>query len=212
MQTSVVSEDLLERWCLLGDHRATRAAGRDLLARWAEPHRRYHDLAHLRAVLDRVDELAAHADDPDAVRLAAFFHDAVYEPLSPDNEERSALLAEQFLGVLGLHPARVRHVAALVRVTATHQPTAADRDAAVLCDADLAILASSPADYAAYAAAVRQEYAAVPDEVFNPRRAEILNGLLNRAALFLTATARREWEDLARRNVTAELTLLRAGG
>ena len=55
-------------------------AGAALLGRWAEPQRAYHDLAHLAEVLERVDLLAAEADQPDAVRLAAWFHDAVYDP------------------------------------------------------------------------------------------------------------------------------------
>lgn len=45
------------------------ATGRALLASWADPSRRYHDLTHPRQVLTGVDELAAHASDLDAVRL-----------------------------------------------------------------------------------------------------------------------------------------------
>lgn len=62
----------------------------NLLARWAEPQRRYHTTAHLAQVLDRVDTLAGHAADPDVVRLAVWFHDAVYRPDRTENEERSA--------------------------------------------------------------------------------------------------------------------------
>ncbi|MEU6942545.1 hypothetical protein ABZ943_38810, partial [Streptomyces rubiginosohelvolus] len=60
----------------------------NLLARWAEPQRRYHTTAHLTAVLDRIDTLAPYADDVHAVRLAAWFHDAVYRPDRTENEER----------------------------------------------------------------------------------------------------------------------------
>ena len=79
-------------------------AGAALLGRWAEPHRAYHDLAHLSEVLERVDLLAAEADRPDAVRLAAWFHDAVYDPTADDNEERSAHVAETSLTRLLLAP------------------------------------------------------------------------------------------------------------
>jgi predicted metal-dependent HD superfamily phosphohydrolase len=53
----------------------------ELLARWSEPHRRHHDGAHLREVLDAVTLLAEHGlvFDRDAVDLAAWFHDAVYD-------------------------------------------------------------------------------------------------------------------------------------
>src|SRR4051812_12577829 len=66
----------------------------NLLRRWSEPQRRYHTVEHLAAVLDRIDELVdvqkEYAEDPDAVRLAAWFHDAVYLPERSTNEERSA--------------------------------------------------------------------------------------------------------------------------
>src|SRR3954447_17771415 len=74
--------------------------GSDLIARWSEPQRHYHTADHLAAVLCIIDENAAVAADPDAVRLAAWFHDAVYNPQRLDNEEASALLAEAILPIL----------------------------------------------------------------------------------------------------------------
>jgi predicted metal-dependent HD superfamily phosphohydrolase len=186
-----------------------------LLARWPgpgvlgeEPHRRYHDATHLAEVLDRVDELAGEADDPGAVRLAAWFHDAVYRPLRGDNEDRSAILAERMLADTDLPPDTVANVARLVRLTATHDPEPGDRDGAVLCDADLAILAAGPERYAAYAAAVREEYAELPDETFRAGRADVLRRMLGRPALFRTAPARDRWETAARHNMETELMLL----
>ncbi|MFF4220758.1 HD domain-containing protein [Streptomyces nondiastaticus] len=180
----------------------------DLLRRWAEPQRRYHTTDHLVAVLDRVDELAAHADDVDAVRLAAWFHDAVYRPDRSENEERSAHLAERALPELGIGAARTAEVARLVRLTAGHNPQAGDRDGEVLSDADLAVLAGTPEEYAAYAAAVREEYGFVPDEAFREGRAAVLRQLLELPRLFRTPLGYDRWEAVARRNVTTELGLL----
>src|SRR5689334_15382646 len=61
--------------------------GADLLARWREPHRHYHTDEHLAFMLEIIDRHADLADDADAVRLAAWFHDAVYDPRAADNEE-----------------------------------------------------------------------------------------------------------------------------
>jgi len=183
-----------------------------MVARWSEPHRRYHDLDHLQAVLDRVDELAAHADDVNAVRLAAFFHDAVYDPLGSDNEERSAQLAETTCSACGVDAERAATVGRLVRLTASHLPARGDRDGGVLCDADLAVLGGSPAAYASYASAVREEYSAVSDEAFRAGRAEILDRLLARPRLYATPTGVERWEARARRNVATELALLRRVG
>jgi predicted metal-dependent HD superfamily phosphohydrolase len=180
-------------------------AGADLLARYAAAGRAYHDLRHLDEVLRNVDELADVARDADAVRLAAWFHDAVYDATAQDNEERSAELAEKVLARLRVDDSRVAEVARLVRATATHEPAADDADGAVLCDADLAILASGPARYDEYTAAVRAEYAHVSDADFASGRAAVLRALLAHEPLFGTTTARAEWEAAARANVTAEL-------
>ncbi|TXS54158.1 hypothetical protein [Streptomyces sp. t39] len=181
-----------------------------LLARWAEPQRRYHTTDHLAAVLDRIDELEGHAGDVAAVRLAAWFHDAVYLPDRSENEERSAHLAERALTELGVDERRTAEVARLVRLTVTHDPAPGDADGEVLCDADLAILAASPQAYAAYAAAVREEYAFVPEEAFRDGRAAVLRQLLALPALFRTPYGREHWEKPARHNLTVELELLAA--
>ena len=203
--------DLLARWP------GPEELGADLLRRYAEPHRRYHTAEHLAAVLDGVDELAANADadadDAEAVRLAAWFHDAVYDPVRGDNEERSAVLAERTLADAGRPAPVIAEVARLVRLTTTHDPAEGDRNGAVLCDADLAILAADPERYAAYAAAVREEYAAVPDAAFRAGRADVLRGLLDLPALFRTPAGRERWEAAARHNLRTELMLLgRASG
>jgi predicted metal-dependent HD superfamily phosphohydrolase len=194
--------DLLPRWP------GPEPLGADLLRRYAEPHRRYHTTEHLAAVLDHVEELLHEADDADAVRLAAWFHDAVYDPSRDDNEERSAVLAERMLAETGLPAGTIAEVARLVRLTTTHDAAEGDRNGAVLSDADLAILAAPPDGYAAYAAAVREEYAAVPDEMFREGRAHVLRSLLDLPSLFRTAPARERWEEAARHNLRTELMLL----
>lgn len=205
---------ILDRWAGLHATPFTAAArpvGEQLLARYGEPHRRYHDGRHLREVLDAVDLLAHHARDVDAVRLAAWLHDAVYDPTAAAgaNESASADLAAALLPPLGHPAARVALVVRLVLLTASHDPTADDLDGQVLCDADLRVLAASPARYAQYAADVRAEYAHVPDAPFAAGRTQVLGRLPARPRLFATATAFELWEAPARANVGAELSRLR---
>ncbi|UUN27613.1 hypothetical protein [Streptomyces sp. FIT100] len=180
----------------------------DLLARWSEPQRRYHTVDHLAAVLGHVDTLERYADAPDLVRLAAWFHDAVYLPERSTNEERSARLAEKALAEAGVAPKETNEVARLVRLTKTHAAQDGDSNGMVLCDADLAILASSPDAYGAYTAAVRDEYGFVPDDVFRTGRADVLRQLLDLPRLFRTPHGEREWEARARDNMAAELETL----
>ncbi|MFF5448176.1 hypothetical protein [Streptomyces sp. NPDC012888] len=179
-----------------------------LLDAWAEPQRRYHTTAHLDAVLRHVDLLAGHAADPAAVRLAAWFHDAVYRPDRSENEERSAAMAERALPELGIDAARTAEVARLVRLTVTHHPEPGDTNGEVLCDADLAVLAGGPDAYAAYVAAVRDEYSFVPEESFRTGRAAVLRQLLDLPRLFHTPYGTAHWEAPARRNLAAELATL----
>jgi predicted metal-dependent HD superfamily phosphohydrolase len=102
-------------------------------------------------------------------------------------------------------------VADLVLVTADHQPAADDAVAAGLCDADLAVLASSPERYRRYVAGVRSEYGHVDDATFRTFRKALLSSLLQRPRLYRTEEASRRWEDAARRNVQAEVEQLDAG-
>jgi predicted metal-dependent HD superfamily phosphohydrolase len=196
-------DDLRARWPLPG---AVDLRER-LLAAYDAPRRGYHDLTHLAEVLGHVDLLADEADDLEAVVLAAWFHDAVYDG-GADDEERSAAWARDELPGAGVPAARVAAVARLVRLTARHRPGPDDRDGQVLSDADLAILAAGPERYAAYVAGVRAEYATVPDDDFRRGRAAVLRDLLAKPGLFHTSLGRERWEDRARANVARELAAL----
>ncbi len=179
--------------------------GEELIARYCDPVRRYHNHVHLADVLTGIDVLSPEAANRTAVELAAWFHDAVYDVRRDDNEEQSARLAESQLLAAGLDEAQTQEVARLVRLTAGHDPSADDPDGAVLCDADLAILAGDETRYAAYANGVREEYAHVDDDTFRAARALVLRQLLSLPQLFNTAEGRRRWQDSARANLQREL-------
>jgi predicted metal-dependent HD superfamily phosphohydrolase len=197
-----------EAWAqLAGNSPTSRTEWAAVVAAWGEPHRRYHDLGHLAAVLGLVGELAAAAVDPDAVRLAAWYHDVVYDPRRGDNEGVSAERARA--GLRGLvPPERVEEVVRLVLLTAGHDPAPDDADGAVLCDADLAVLAAPPGAYAAYASAVREEYGHLSDAEFTAGRTAVLEHLLALPALYRLPALAEEWTPRARANLAAELSLL----
>jgi predicted metal-dependent HD superfamily phosphohydrolase len=155
-----------------------------------------------------VDSHATEAADPDAVRLAVWFHDAVYDPRRTDNEDASAALAARVLPTAGVPVPTVAAVTRLVRLTATHDPAPDDTDGALLCDADLAVLAGDPGEYAAYAAAVRAEYAHVPTEAFRLGRAAVLRRLCALPTLYRLPSLRDRWEERARANLAGELQSL----
>lgn len=182
----------------------------ELLAAYTDPSRGHHDVGHLREVLTRLDELA-RADTPFdrvPVQLAAWFHDAVYDG-ERDAEERSATWAEAGLTDV-VEAATVAEVVRLVRLTEHHRPDADDPNGCALSDADLSILAAPRERYERYVAAVRKEYAHLPDEVFATGRADVLEDLASKPQLFHTAHGVRSWEAPARANLAHELDALRA--
>lgn len=189
------------------------AAAQYLIGRWTEPQRHYHDVTHLEAVLDVVDRWSGLAANPDRVRLAAWLHDAVYDPraLGDANERDSAEFAEGLLQSLGTPVEVAAEVARLVGLTAGHAPGDDDPDGELLCDADLSILAADPERYARYTGAIRREYAHVPDDAFRAGRTQVLTALLELPSIYRLAPIREQWEETAQTNLEAELTAL-AGG
>lgn len=194
------------------DERDLTAAARDLLERWAEASRAYHDTEHLSEVLQRLVELGAST--PVTV-LAAWFHDAVYTGAPGVDERASAALAGEVLGRLGVAGQAVQQVQALVLATVDHtnEMRCDDTELAALrrafLDADLAILAAPPERYARYLDGVREEYRHVDDDKFAAGRLAVLERL-RRAGVFGTPAAQRRWGAAAEANLSREITVLGA--
>jgi predicted metal-dependent HD superfamily phosphohydrolase len=191
-----------------------RSEAEALLERWTEAHRRYHNRTHLDHVLGTLQQLAADedgetspgsADLGDLAALAAWYHDAVYQPARSDNEEQSAAVARTQLAQLDVAHWIAGEVSRLVLLTKSHEPARPDRAGALLCDADLAILAT-PADvYDAYSAAIRAEYSHVSERDYRAGRAAVLTALAARPLLFHTRHGQTAWEQPARGNIAREL-------
>jgi predicted metal-dependent HD superfamily phosphohydrolase len=181
----------------------------DLVCAYAEPHRHYHTLDHIAALLALLDHHGAGALDRAALTLAILFHDVVYDPTRTDNEEASAAWATSRLGGLGFSEAVRTKVARYILATRHGRPLdaadAGEADLALLLDLDLSILAAPPGDYRAYALAVRREYAFVPDSLYRLGRRRVLEGFLRRERIYLTARLRAAWEQAARANLAAEV-------
>ena len=184
--------------------------GAELLNRWGEPHRHYHDRRHLLHVLEALHKLGCSARP---VLLGAWFHDAVYDGVPGADEEASAALAEELLPQAGIPAAETAEAARLVRLTAGHDPAPADGYGNLLCDADLAVLGRAPRDYDRYAADVRREYHHLEDPVFRAGRRTVLESLLDRGtALYRTRRGEELWGSAARANLARELAALTGPG
>jgi predicted metal-dependent HD superfamily phosphohydrolase len=162
----------------------------------------YHTLDHAMDVLATVENLASHTKNLNAVKLATWLHDVIYDSKASDNEERSARYAERLCQELSIPEGSL--VASLVRKTKTHD-AGADADAQVLIDADLAILGASEPVYRDYAERIRQEYTWVPEADHRKGRRRVLENFLSRPKIFHFLS---QLEDPARRNMVAEIARL----
>ena len=177
-----------------------------LVRRWSEPHRRYHTLGHLAALLDWQDRQRERVERPAELELALWFHDAIQVPGRRDDEERSAALARTSLSAAAVPTEVVDRVAGLVLATA-HGRRAATPDEALIADLDLAVLGSQPADYDAYVDQVRAEFGWVPERRWRSGRRGVLEALLD-GGVYRTERFREELEGAAVANLRRELATL----
>lgn len=183
----------------------------ELIARYSEPHRRYHTLTHIE---DCLAQVAASMDMDENQRtlmdVAIWFHDAIYDATRSDNEAESAKLAADRLAAEGAPQAFIDEVVRLILLTAGHSVQAEDVLGARLVSIDLSILGAEPDRYDAYAAAIREEYAHVPEPLYRAGRAAILGRFLESDALFADPIWAERFEAQARANLTREIADLTA--
>jgi len=184
----------------------------ELVRAYAAPERHYHNLTHIEAMLNLMRSYENALSDPQSVEAAIWFHDAIYDTRRHDNEEKSAeLAASQLAGLLS--PDRIALIARMIRATAGHHvPSGLDdaqrRDCALFLDTDLSILGSTPDLFASYEDAVRREYGWVPEALWREGRRKVLQGFLDRPAIYASPRFRTSHEAAARANLTRSLERL----
>ncbi len=198
---------LANRWNQLCENAGLdgRAGWTAIATAYGEQCRAYHNLRHIADCLGLLDQYAVLATDPVAVEFAIWFHDIVYDPRAADNEERSADIAEGFLS-----STRYAAVVADLIMATKHGANTLTGDAALICDIDLSILGRPPAEYAAYAAAIRREYSWVPPPQYAEGRSRVLRGFMDRPALFTHAEFQQRFGTQARANLRCEISELDA--
>lgn len=205
--SATVSDAIATKWWLcLSDH-------------YSSPVRHYHTLKHIEHLLRLTDQHQLRR--PLIVSMAIFFHDIIYDPRAPDNEEKSAAMFAQFAdeaGFMQQHDVElVKHyVMETKRHDHQHDPLAEeDRDLDLFLDADLAILGSSSDDYDRYTVQVRKEYSHLSDAAFKSGRSAFLSKMLallsseTGMTIFRNTDMRQRLEMPAIDNMRRELQVLR---
>ena len=196
-------------WERLGAQGDGRRVYRDLAARYSEPHRAYHTLEHIGHCLDELKQVRHFAANPDAIELALWYHDAVYDTKAKDNEEKSAALAAEAARGASLSDAFGQLVASLILAT-KHTAPSVDSDVQLLTDTDLSILGQPQGKFDEYERRVRKEYEWVAEDTFVAGRSAILKSFLDRPTIYSTQFFRNKYESQARRNIAKSLARLHA--
>lgn len=206
-------QNLEQRWSALwqglGAQGDASAVYNDLTARYSEPHRAYHTLQHIGHCLDELEHVRYLAANPDAVELALWYHDAIYDTKTKDSEERSAAIAVEMVRNASLPDNLGQSVANLIMAT-KHSATPIDSDVQLLVDIDLSILGQAEDRFNEYELQVRKEYEWVSENAFVAGRSAILKSFLDRSAIYSTQFFHHKYETQARRNIARSLARLRA--
>lgn len=193
--------------------------------------RKYHTLIHLEEMFGYLDLLHGpfeDADDDEALILATFFHDAVYDATLTNNEEESAALYREFVNTIlaamssnqlddqwKMLWCSVDHdrVERYILETRTHSVSnSSDTALQIFIDADMAVLGKDEDAYDRYASLIRQEYLHIPKETYCIKRSEILSSFLLQANfIFASERMRSAMEGRSRSNLRREIEMLKAG-
>lgn len=174
----------------------------ELIARYNEPHRFYHNIFHINDMLNIT--MGCRPSNVGIVNLIIWYHDAIYDPTRKDNEEKSAELAiEQLKNHLSVED--VDYVVSGILLT-KHQFSSnlLTPDMSIVIDADLYIL-SHDWCYTAYARAIRKEYSHFSDEQYIAGRKQFLEKMMLKKYYYGIFTQRN---DKAKKNMQMELDYL----
>ena len=202
-------EQWLGMWSRIGAAGDGRVVWTQLERRYREPHRAYHNFDHIGHCLAEFEAVRKLAESPEAVELAIWFHDAVYDTHAKDNEEQSARLAAQFLDEAGIDAALVSAVGSSILAT-KHTAPPTSPDAALLVDIDLAILGQPRERYARFEDEIREEYSWVASADFAAGRSAILWRFLERPRVYSCEVFLSRHESLARQNLLWAIERLRS--
>lgn len=180
----------------------------ELVARYSEPHRRYHTLDHIRECLKAFRLIEHLCDCKRGVELAIWFHDGIYVVPSKENEEATAtwFLDVAQVTVFDLDAVITAHKC--IRATKHNEPVAFI-DQQVMVDVDLVVLGQSWETYLAYTKAIRQEYKAIPEIVYNVHRRSFMKKFLELPHIYNTQLMRDRFEQQARSNIEQEVRSLK---
>jgi len=178
----------------------------DVYTLYATPGRYYHTPAHIAHCLRRKDEIEHLLEDPNAVELALWFHDVIYEMGANDNEVRSAeFFVERTAGKLPAPQAErvVSHIHATIYPS---EPT--DPDAQFVVDIDLSSFSLPWTQFLRDSVNVRRESTTSDPAEYAEKQQRFLEMLCTAQPFFFTDFYLERYEQQAQDNIQRILALL----
>lgn len=191
---------LWQRNLLNGAADDSAAIHQQLLDAYSESQRVYHTLDHIEHCLELFDSVSRKLRRADAVELGIWFHDVIYQPGSPDNEQLSA---DFFMSLTtGAMPDSTRSSVYEMIMSTIHDDTAIDdADTKFLVDIDLSSFGLPWEEFIRDSEHVRKELSHIPDDVFYPKQAAFQKKLLDRPRFFKSDHFFEKYEHQARQNL-----------
>jgi predicted metal-dependent HD superfamily phosphohydrolase len=169
--------------------------------------RHYHTLQHLDNLLTQLTEVKGEIQNWTVILFTLYYHDAVYNALKSNNEEKSAELAEKRMKQLSVPNDAIERCKKQILATKSHLKST-DIDTNYFTDADLLVLGQSWETYSMYYKNVRKEYSIYPDFVYNPGRKKVLTHFLSMDRIFKTDFFYNNFEIQAKHNLQKEIDVL----
>jgi predicted metal-dependent HD superfamily phosphohydrolase len=198
----------LDLWNRIGAQGNAHEVYKDLVARYSEPHRHYHTLTHIEYCLDKFKNVRRFANDPNALELAIWYHDAIYDTKTDDNEDKSGIFAMDMTKKVLMNKDFSSKIGFLVSAT-RHMMASYDSDARLIRDIDLSILGQSKEKFDEYERQIRKEYEWVPDDEYAIKRSIILKSFIDRLVIYKTKFFHDKYESRAVRNIMRSLARFR---
>ena len=191
----------LWRRCLLDQAIDNSAAiHQHLIDAYSETQRVYHTLHHIRQCLSQFDKISPKLQNADAVELAIWFHDVIYQPGAADNEQLSA---DQFMEMTsGLFEEALRSTVSQHIMATLHRGADTDNtDTKYLVDIDLSSFGLPWSEFLRDSNYLREEMGCLSDEVFYQKQFDFQRNLLDQPRFFKSDFFYDNYENQARKNL-----------
>lgn len=150
----------------------------DILSKWNEPHRYYHNIDHLNYLLNRISSINDLSDiDKDILIISSYFHDIVYNPKKSNNEEKSIELLNEYTQI----PLDIRNKCSLIIKDTSSSEIPTDELSKLFWILDREIINTDIGDLIDYEHKIFKEYQFVPYDIYKKKRIEFLKTVTKRS-------------------------------